>query len=86
MSNVIATAEFLNLEAPRLAKAVLAHIIAHADIVGEDLGGRPIMRFEFVCDFWLIDKLAAFGAADEDLEAEPEETARVVCLDGRPKT
>ena len=73
MSNVIVTAEFLNLEAPHLAKAVLEHIIANADIVGEDDSGRPIMRFEFVCPPWLMDKLAAYGVAREHLEAEPED-------------
>jgi hypothetical protein len=75
MSNVVVTAEFMNLESPHLAKAILAHIIANADIVGEDLRGRPIMRFEFSCEPWLMDKLAVFGAADEDLEAEPDEAA-----------
>ena len=73
MSNVIVTPEFLNLEAPRLAKVVLEHIIAHADVVGEDPCGRPIIRFEFVCPSWLMDKLAAYGAADEHMEADPED-------------
>ena len=51
----------------------LEQIIAHADIVGEDPAGRPIMRFEFVCPPWLMDKLAAYGAAGEDMEPEPED-------------
>ena len=75
MSNLVITAEFMNLESPHLAKAILAHVIANADIVGEDLRGRPIMRFEFSCESWLMDKLAVFGAEDEDLEAEPDEAA-----------
>ena len=75
MSNVVVTAEFMNLESPHLAKAILTHIIANADIVGEDLHGRSIMRFEFSCESWLVDKLAAFGAEDEDREAEPDEAA-----------
>lgn len=73
MSNVIVTPEFLNLEAPRLARAVLEQIIANADIVGENPDGRPIMRFEFVCPPWLMDKLAAYGAAGEDMELESED-------------
>lgn len=76
MTNIIVTPEFLNLEAPRLAKAVLDHIIAHADIVGEDPSGMAIMRFEFVCPPWLLDKLAAYGAADEHMEAEPDDCGR----------
>lgn len=73
MSNVVVTPEFLNLESPRLARAVLEHIIANGDIVGEDIGGRPVIRFEFPCDPWLMDKLASYGVAGEDLEPEPEE-------------
>jgi hypothetical protein len=64
----------MNRESPHLAKAILAHIIANADMVGE-VRGRPIMRFEFSCEPWLMDKLAAFGVGDEDLEAEPDEAA-----------
>lgn len=75
MRNVIVTPEFLNLEAPRLARAVLEHIIAQADIVGEDPAGHPVMRFEFVCPPWLMDKLAAYGAAGEDIEPESEDSA-----------
>lgn len=75
MSNVIVTPEFINFEAPRLARAVLEHIIAQADVVGEDPAGHPIMRFEFVCPPWLMDKLAAYGAAGEDIEPEPEDSA-----------
>jgi hypothetical protein len=75
MSNVVVTPEFLNLEAPRLARAILEHVIAHADIVGEDPAGSPIMRFEFVCPPWLMDKLAAYGAAGEDIEPEPKDSA-----------
>jgi hypothetical protein len=75
MSTVIVTPEFLNLEAPCLAVAILEHIIANADVVGEDRQGRPVMRFEFVCEPWLMDKLAAYGAINEDLEIEPDEAA-----------
>ena len=75
MSKVVVTPEFMNLEAPELSRAILAHIIAHADLVGHDLSGRPVLRFEFACDPWLMDKLAAFGASSEDLETEPDEAA-----------
>ena len=75
MSNVIVTPEFLNLESPRLAKAILEHIITHADIVGEDRAGHPVMRFEFSCEPWMMEKLASYGAAGDDLEAEPDEEA-----------
>ncbi|MGI9449096.1 MAG: hypothetical protein ACR2QH_00320 [Geminicoccaceae bacterium] len=75
MTDVIVTPQFLNLESPRLAKAILEHIIAHANIVGEDAGGRPVLRFEFACDPWLMDKLASYGAVDEDREAEPCQAA-----------
>ncbi len=70
MSNVFVTPNFLNLESPLITRAILKHIIAHADIVGEDAGGRPVLRFEFACEPWLIDKLASYGAAEEDAEAE----------------
>ncbi|MGI9449847.1 MAG: hypothetical protein ACR2QH_04270 [Geminicoccaceae bacterium] len=73
MSNVIVTPDFLNLESPAREKAVLEHIIAHADITSVDPGGRPVMRFEFVCPPWLMDKPAAYGAAGEHMEAEPED-------------
>ena len=73
MSKIIVTPEFLNLESPHLARAILEHIIANGDIVGEDLHGRPVIRFEFACDPWLMNKLASYGAAGEDLEPEPEE-------------
>ncbi|MGH1478938.1 MAG: hypothetical protein ACRBM6_09500 [Geminicoccales bacterium] len=46
MSQIIVTPEFLSLEAPHLSRAILEHIIANADIVGEDVGGRPVLRFE----------------------------------------
>lgn len=73
MSNVIVTPEFLNLESPHLARSILEHIVAHADIVGVDKGGRPVMRFEFTCDPWLMDKLSSYGASGEDLEPEAED-------------
>lgn len=76
MSKVLITPEFINLESPPVMRALLHQISDRADIVGHDLSGKPVLRFEFVCDPWLLDKLAAFGASDDDLEAEPEEAAR----------
>lgn len=73
MGSIIVTPEFLDLEPPRLARAVLEQIIAHADIVERDSAGHPIMHFEFVCPPWLMDKLAAYGATGEDMEPEPED-------------
>lgn len=73
MSNVIVMPEFLNLESPCLARALLKHIVEHAEIVGEDMSGRPVMRFEFVCPPWLMDKLAALSVDGENLEVEPED-------------
>jgi hypothetical protein len=44
-------------------------MIANADIVGEDVGGRPVRRFEVA---WLVDKLASLNAVTGDLEQEPD--------------
>jgi len=73
MSKIIVTPECLNLESPILSRAILEHIIANADMVGEDHAGRPVMRFEFACDPWLMDKLATYGTASEDREVEADE-------------
>ena len=75
MSKVLITPEFINLESPPVMRALLHYIFDGADIVDCDPSGRPVMRFEFACDSWLLDKLAAFGASDDDLEAETEEAA-----------
>ena len=84
MSNVVVTPEFLNLESPRLARAILEHVIAHADIVGEDPAGRPIIRFEFVCPPWLMDKLAAYGCCGRGHGAgasiDDQHTVLLCCL------
>jgi len=73
MSEAIVTPDFLNLELSRLEKAILEHILAHADTMSEDPGGRPVIRFEFVCPAWLKDKLVAQGAAGEHIKTEPED-------------
>jgi len=75
MSKVLITPEFINLESPPVMRALLQHIFDRADIVGHDPSGHPVLRLEFGCDPWLMDKLAAFGTRDDDLELEPEEAA-----------
>ena len=76
MSNVIITPEFLNLESPYLAKAILEHTIATAKTFSEDMQGhRPVMRFEIVCYPWMMKRLAACRTASEDPVAEPDEAA-----------
>jgi hypothetical protein len=49
-------------------RALLRHIVEHADMAGVDAFGRPILRFEFAADDWLLDKLAALGAAADEME------------------
>jgi hypothetical protein len=66
----IITPEFIDLEAPPIMRALLGHILDHADIAGEDAKGRSILRLELPCESWLIDKLAAFGARHEDREED----------------
>jgi hypothetical protein len=70
MSRAIVTPEFIDLEAPSIMRALLGHILDHADIAGEDAKGRPILRLELPCEPWLIDKLAAFGVRHEDREED----------------
>ncbi len=71
-SSANATAEFIDFEHPAIAGAILAHIVEHADVVGTDRRGRTVMRFEFAAPPWLIDKLAAFGARQADLEPDDD--------------
>ena len=68
MAKVITTPEFVDIDHPLVARALLRHIVDDADIVGTDARGRPVMRFEFAAEPWLLDKLAAMGAGEEDLE------------------
>lgn len=75
MSKVMITPEFIDLESPPVMRALLHHLFEHADIVGDDPRGRPVLRFEFACPSWLLDKLASFNASREDLEAEPDEAS-----------
>lgn len=73
MSKVVITPECINLESPPVMRALLHHLFDHADIVDHDDTGKPILRFEFACTPWLLDKLSSFNASREDLEPEPIE-------------
>ncbi|MFO1067049.1 MAG: hypothetical protein U1E14_00815 [Geminicoccaceae bacterium] len=68
MAAVIVTPEFINLEHPAILHAILLHLVENADVIGHDRRGLPVLRFEFVAHPWLLDKLAALGAAEEDFE------------------
>jgi len=68
MSRILTRPEFLDLEQPTVLQALLLHIVEQADVAGFDGYGRPVLRLEFACEDWLLDKLAALGAAAEDLE------------------
>lgn len=70
MPAMIVTPQFVDLEHPVVARELLRHIVEHGDIVGNDVRGRTILRFELVAEPWLLDKLAALGARAEDLEDE----------------
>jgi hypothetical protein len=61
----------LNLEHPEIMRAVLARIIRTGDVLGPAAPDRTI--FAVTVDDWVIDHLAAFDAADEDREPEPDE-------------
>jgi hypothetical protein len=73
MGTIRTSPQLVDLEHPEVARALLRHIVDGADIVGQDPRGRPIMRFEFAAEPWLVDKLAALGAAEEDREEEAVE-------------
>ena len=70
MAAVIVTPEFIDLDAPAISRALLRHIVHHADRIGIDTRGREVLRFEFAAPPWLLDKLACLGAAAEDLEED----------------
>lgn len=71
MGKILKHAAFLDLEDPVVARALVQHILDHGDIVGVDECGRDVMRFEFPLLPGMLEKLAAFRAADADLEPEP---------------
>lgn len=70
MAELVIPPQFLDLEQPTVLRVLIRHIVEHADCDGIDALGRPILRFEFACEQWLLDKLAALGAGDEDLEED----------------
>jgi hypothetical protein len=58
----------INVEAPPTMRAVLRQILETGDVLGRDASGRVVLTLAI--DEWLLDKLAAFDAAAEDLEPE----------------
>lgn len=63
---------FADVETLPVMRAMLGHIIAHANIVGHDLHGRPVLRFEFAGEDALPDILAGFKTSDKDDPAEDD--------------
>ena len=61
----------LNLEHPEIMRAVLAQIVRIGDVLGLAASSRTILAV--TVDNWVIDQFAAFDAADEDREPEPDE-------------
>ncbi len=58
----------LNLEHPAVLRAVLAQVVRTGDVLGPAGPGRTLLAV--AVDDWVIDELAALGAAAEDLEPE----------------
>ena len=48
----------------------LRHIVKPANDGGIVAFGRPVLRYKFACDDWLLDKLAALGAVNEYREGD----------------
>lgn len=61
----------LNLEHPAILRAVLLGIVRTGDALGLAAPGRTVLAV--TVDDWVIDQLAAFGAAEEDREPETDE-------------
>lgn len=68
MAAVIVTPEFIDIDHPLIARAMLHHIISHGDVMSRDASGRTVLHFELAAPDWLLDKLAALGGGDEDRE------------------
>jgi hypothetical protein len=68
MAAVIITPQYVDIEAPAITRALLRHIVRHGDVVGTDRRGLTVLRFELAAEPWLLDKLAALGADEEDRE------------------
>lgn len=73
MATVIVTPEFIDIDHPLIARAVLRHIISHGDVAGRDAHGRTVLHFELAASDWLLDKLAALGAGDEDRDPREDD-------------
>lgn len=67
------TPAFINIEHPVILRELLCHMLDHADIVGEDRRGRPVLRIQLALEPWLLDKLAAIGAREAELEDNERE-------------
>ncbi len=67
----------LNLEHPAILRALLAQVVRSGDVLGPAGPGRTILAV--TVDDWVIDQLATFGAADEDLEPEEDGDDDDVC-------
>lgn len=85
MADLVIPPEFLDLEHPTVLRALLRHIVEHADCEGTDAFGRPVLRFEFACEEWLLDKLAALGAGDTELEDDDPAEEDDVAEDDDPR-
>lgn len=48
--------------------SLLHHIVEHDDIARGDRMERPIMRFEFVAEPSMLDRIAALGSKEADLD------------------
>jgi len=73
MAKVVHEPVFIDLEDPAIMREMILHILEGGHIEGHDHQGRAIMTFSFPIEPWMIDRLATFNVADEDLEAEPLE-------------
>ena len=40
----VVTPEFIDIEAPPIMRAIIGHVLDHADVVVEDRQGRPVLR------------------------------------------
>jgi hypothetical protein len=74
------------------ARALLHHLLEHADVVGKDTAGRTIIQLAM--DDWVLERVLAFDAEAADLEgggedepdADDEEDGSPVVIDPlRPK-
>lgn len=65
--------EYIDIDHPAVTRAILMEILDNTHVVGVDDRGWPIIRHEFACPPWLLDKLACYGSHDIDLEDDERE-------------